>query len=98
MCIKQSVWGIEAPYSTRLCLVLYGPLDPAPVLYYSYSTPVHALTITYTVTDTHTQEGYDKAIAALDEKIENSTEVEETLSLLTQRSKMQEEKSKMQEE
>ena len=41
----HSVWGLEAPHNTRLRLVLYGALTPPSVLYYSYSTPVHALTI-----------------------------------------------------
>ena len=28
MILEWSVWGLKAPYNTRLHLVLYGPLDP----------------------------------------------------------------------
>ena len=47
-CMSNKVFSVslEAPYNTRLRLMLYGPLDPTlcALLLIQQSTPVHVLT------------------------------------------------------
>ena len=56
--IKHSVWGLEAPYNTRLRLMLYGPLDPTlcALLLIQHSCPCWSITeqiywFTYSLTN-----------------------------------------------